>query len=330
MLVSSLVLIFIITPLLAIGQVLLRIYMNGGVCYCRGRLDGRTVIVTGANTGIGKITARLLASRGARIILACRNVEAGHKAVDWIRQIGCPGANTAQLVVKKLDLADMDSVRKFAQYIIDTEERLDILINNAGVMRCPKSQTKQGYETHYAVNHLGHFLLTYLLLPVLERSASKEKPSRVINVSSLGHKSGLIDFDDLNCDRAYTPRQAYCNSKLMNILFTRELALRCRDRAVVAYSLHPGVACTELGRHMQKDFSMLYWIFVVVPLALLLFKSPWYAAQTSIHLALKPHEGLNSGDYFSDCRPKRCAPAAYNDDVAGRLWEVSKIACGLR
>ena len=310
---------------------LLRLYVKGGQCRCKGRLDGRTVLITGANTGIGKETARVLADRGARVILACRNMAAAYAAVDCIHKaIG----RSAQLVAMELDLADMQSVRTFAKSFMECEERLDILINNAGVMRCPKSRTVQGFEMQYGVNHLGHFLLTNLLLPMLRTSGCKDAPSRIINVSSLGHKRGKLDFDDLNlvkqADADYDPRQVYCNSKLMNILFTRELTRRFHqtgDKNVVATCLHPGVIFTDLGRHMFKQHSRAFMTIIVNPVCRLLLKTPVQGAQTTIHLALSPDAHGDAGKYFADCKAVSCAKAAYDDDAAARLWSVSENAC---
>ncbi|XP_057210434.1 retinol-DH_like_SDR_c domain-containing protein isoform X3 [Triplophysa rosa] len=168
------------TAVTAISLVLLRKWIAGGVCRCRVRLDGKTVVITGANTGIGKETAHDLAMRGARIVMACRDLSRAEKAAAEIRR----STGNGHIVVRHLDLASLFSVRQFAHEYVATENRLDILINNAGVMMCPKGLTEDGYETQFAVNHLGHFLVTVMLLDVLRKST----PSRVINVSSIAHK----------------------------------------------------------------------------------------------------------------------------------------------
>ncbi|MEM7371970.1 MAG: SDR family NAD(P)-dependent oxidoreductase [Bacteroidota bacterium] len=318
-----------VVVLLSVLIGLIRLYVRGGVCHCTAQLFGKTVIVTGANTGIGKETARDLASRGARVILACRNLDAATAAAEDIRRSHSAGS----VVVMHLDLADMRSVQTFAQAVLENESRLDILINNAGIMRCPKWRTAQGFEMQYGVNHLGHFLLTNLLADLLRKTGTKDNPSRVINVSSIGHKRARLDFSDLNLekqpDSEYNPRQVYCNSKIMNILFTLELSLRFRatkDCHVVTSSLHPGIIRTELARHMFKDVNRLLYLFLV-PVAYLALKSPTEGAQTSIYLAVKPNPREDDGKYFADCKETPCTAAAKDKTDAARLWLVSEEAC---
>uniref|UniRef100_A0A4W4G0H2 Uncharacterized protein n=1 Tax=Electrophorus electricus TaxID=8005 RepID=A0A4W4G0H2_ELEEL len=205
-----------------VGFILLKKWIAGGGCYSSVRLDGRTVIITGANTGIGKETACDMAKRGARVVMACRDFIKAEKAAAEIQR----STGNVNVVVRQLDLASLISVRKFVHEFITTEDRLDILINNAGVMMCPHSLTEDGFETQFAVNHLGHFLLTLLLLDVLKRSA----PSRVINVSSIAHKGGKIHFDDLNFNqKPYNALVSYRQSKLANVLFTQELSRRTKS-----------------------------------------------------------------------------------------------------
>lgn len=229
------------------------------------RLDGKTAIVTGANTGIGKVTARDFFQRGhttdflisqskannfffligAKVILACRNVQRASDAVQDIKK-ECEGQNnTGQLVVSELDLSSLNSVRKWAKHILDTEESIHLLVNNAGVMMCPKTITEDGNELQFQTNHLSHFLLTLLLLPKIIQSA----PARIVNVSSVAHNrmyyfkvhqreffvccvaGGTIVFDDLNFQkRAYSAIGAYSQSKLANVLFTKELARRIEGK----------------------------------------------------------------------------------------------------
>ena len=220
-------------------------HFQGGVCYSKARLDGKTVIITGGNTGIGKETAIDLAGRGARVIIACRDAGRAEVALqEIIRKSG-----STNVVYYNLDLASLESVRTFAQCILKEEARLDILINNAGVMRCPYWKTAEGHEMQFGVNHLGHFLLTCLLLDRL-----KEAPvARIVVVSSLGYKNGEINFDDIDSENDYNSWAAYCQSKLANNLFTVALAKRLKGTNVTVNCLHPGIVWTELGRHfMQK------------------------------------------------------------------------------
>ena len=237
------------TTLLVLGGTILagtlylaRRYAAGGVCYSRAKLDGKTVIITGANTGIGKETAVDLARRGARVILACRSAEKGEEAVVEVRA----RSGNDKVVFRRLDLASLESVRQFASSILEEEPTIDILINNAGVMACPYSKTEDGFEMQFGVNHLAHFLLTNLLLDRL-----KEAPTaRIVTVSSTAHRRTKgINFDDLNSEKSYSPFLAYGQSKLANILFTRSLAKRLAGTSVIANCLHPGVIRTELGRH---------------------------------------------------------------------------------
>ena len=222
---------------------LIRRWAAGGVCRSQARLDGKTVIITGANTGIGLETAVDLAKRNARVILACRSLERGETAAVEVRK----RSGNDNVVFVQLDLASLDSVRRFAAKILEEEPRIDILINNAGIMALPERTLSQdGFEMQFAVNHLGHFLLTNLLLDRI-----KEAPSaRIINVSSKGHIRGNLDFDNLNSEKSYVPWVTYGTSKLANILFTHSLAKRLEGTGVTANSLHPGAIMTELGRHL--------------------------------------------------------------------------------
>ena len=221
----------------------LRKYFGGGVCHSKATLNGKTVIITGANTGIGLETAMDMAQRGARVILACRNPDKGKAAVRVVKD----RSKNEAVVFVQLDLASLQSVHEFAARILSQEPRIDILINNAGVMVPPYAKTQDGFELQFGVNHLAHFLLTNLLLDRI-----KEAPSaRIVNVSSLAHHYGKINFDDLQSEKKYSRVGAYCQSKLANVLFTRSLAQRLKDTRVTTYSLHPGSIRTELARHVN-------------------------------------------------------------------------------
>ena len=208
--------------------------------WSQAELNGKTVIITGANTGIGLETAVDLAKRNARVILACRSVERGETAAVEVRK----RSGNDNVVFVQLDLASLDSVRKFAARILEGEPRIDFLINNAGIYSNSFTRTIDGLETTFAVNHLGHFLLTNLLLDRL-----KEAPSaRIINVSSIGYRRGEIDFDDLNSERSYSGFKAYCRSKMANILFTRKLAKELQGTRVTINVVHPGAIYTNIVR----------------------------------------------------------------------------------
>lgn len=229
---------------------LLNRHFGGGVCRSRAKLNGKTVIITGANTGIGKETAIDLAKRKAHVVMACRSVKRGQKAAAEVRR----ASGNSNVEFRHLDLASFLSVRQFVEEVLQDFPQIDILINNAGIMKCPKWKTVDGFEMQFGVNHLGHFLLTNLLLERL-----KEAPAaRIVNVASKGYRyiQGL-NFEDLNDEEDYKPDVAYFRSKLANVLFTRALAKRLVGSKVTTNSLHPGVIYTELGRHMEKKMSLL-------------------------------------------------------------------------
>ncbi|XP_041916792.1 retinol dehydrogenase 11-like [Alosa sapidissima] len=301
------------------GLITIRRWMAGGICRSKARLDGRTALITGANTGIGKETAVDLAGRGARVILACRDMGRANQAADEIRK----RSGNGNVVVKQLDLASLQSVRALAADVKASEERLDILINNAGIMMCPKWKTEDGFEMQFGVNHLGHFLLTNSLLDLLKKSA----PSRVVNVSSLAHEKGKIHFDDINLDKDYNPMKSYRQSKLANVLFSQELAKRLEGTGVTVYSLHPGVIRTELGRHLWPTIAL--WKRLFFQPLILFIKSPWEGAQTSIYCAVDESLQNTSGLYYSDCAPKQAAPQACDAAAATKLWDISASMVGL-
>ncbi|CAJ1049010.1 retinol dehydrogenase 11 [Xyrichtys novacula] len=301
------------------GLLAVRRWLAGGVCRSKVRLDGKTVLITGANTGIGKETALDMAQRGARVILACRDMTRARIAADEIRQ----RTGNGNVVVRKLDLASLQSVRDLAKEIRENESRLDILINNAGIMMCPKWKTEDGFEMQLGVNHLGHFLLTNCLLDLLKKST----PSRIVIVSSLAHEKGRIHFDDINLDKEYKREVSYRQSKLANMLFCRELATRLQGTGVTVYSLHPGVIRTELGRHLIPTLSL--WKRVLAMPFVMLIKSPWEGAQTTIHCAVDESLAYESGLYYSDCATKTPAPQALDAAAAKRLWDLSASMVGL-
>ncbi|XP_031716854.1 retinol dehydrogenase 11-like isoform X2 [Anarrhichthys ocellatus] len=294
-------------------------WMAGGVCRSKASLEGKTVLITGGNTGIGKETAVDLAKRGARVILACRDMDRGNKAAEEVKK----RSGNDNVIVKKLDLASLQSVRQLAKDVLASEGRLDVLINNAGVMSCPKWQTEDGFEMQFGVNHLGHFLLTNCLLDLLKKSAS----SRIITVSSLAHQRGQIYFDDIHQEKDYHPWKSYAQSKLANVLFTRKLAKKLQGTGVTTYSLHPGIIRTELGRHFWP--TMPLWKRVVYTPLMFLIKSPTEGAQTTIYCAVEESLQNESGLYYSDCAPKTAAPQGLDDEAAKKLWDLSASMVGL-
>ena len=224
---------------------LLRWKIRGRVCTSKVRLDRKTAIVTGANTGIGLETAVDFAERNGRVILACRSKERGEAAVEQVKR----RSGNNNVVFMQLDLASLDSVRNFATSVLDREARVDILVNNAGLIYSTFSKTVDGFEMQFAVNHLGHFLLTLLLLDKIKAAPA----GRIINVSSEAYRHGQIDFDDLNLvsSRKYTAFKAYAQSKLANMLFTRSLSKRLEGTKVTVNALHPGGVHTEIARYFK-------------------------------------------------------------------------------
>ncbi|XP_072032355.1 retinol dehydrogenase 13-like [Amphiura filiformis] len=300
--------------------VLLKDWAGGPQCKSKVRMEGKTVIITGSNTGIGKETAMDLAHRGAKVILACRDEKKALKArKEIITESGNP-----RVVFRKLDLASLKSIRDFASEIDIEEENVHVLVNNAGIMRCPEWKTEDGFEMQFGVNHLGHFYLTNLLLDKIKASA----PSRIITLSSLAHHRGEINFDDLNSKENYNKSQAYSNSKLSNVLFTHELSKRLKGTGVTANSVHPGIVRTELSRHMgisKSYFSSFFW----GPINYIVLKSPKQGAQTVIDCAVNDKLEDVSGKYFKDCAKVECNAKGKDDDVAKKLWQVSAEIVGL-
>lgn len=302
----------------------LKKYLYGEKYNGKYRLDDKVVIITGANTGIGKEVAKDLARRGARVILACRNLVEANKAADEIKQITGGGQGCSTVIVKHLDLASLSSVRRFVKDIKNSEERLDILINNAGVYHCPYWKTEDGFEMQFGVNHLGHFLLTNLLLPLLKKSSQ----SRVITVSSEIYRRGIINFQDINSENAYDHKKSYMQSKLANILFSRELAKRVQGTGITTYSLNPGIVRTNITRYiwLQKPFLRpIFYLYLKAPL----FKDAEYGAQTIIYCAVEKSLEYESGKYYSDCARKQLSGQALDDGLAKKLWEMSEQMVGL-
>lgn len=304
------------------GYVLLvivrRLLRKKRLCKCKETMEGKTVIITGANCGIGEATALELARRKARVILACRDTVSGENAAKNIwRQ-----TKNGELAVRYLDLSSLTSVREFAQRIHAEEKQLDVLINNAGVYQCPFSKTEDGFETQMGINHFGHFLLTNLLLDLLKKS----EQSRIIVVSSALHKGGHINFDDINSEKGYDKKKAYRNSKLANALFSRELSQRLEGSGVSVYCVHPGMVATNLGRHVMNPLVRR----LLTPLFILLgMKTAEEGCQTIIYCALAPELKGISGGYFGSCQQEPWTEAASDLGAAKKLWELSEKLTGL-
>ena len=275
-------------------------------------MTGRICVVTGATRGIGRATAEGLARRGAELILVCRKKEDG-EAVS--REIGAKYSVIPDVVTA--DLSSQASIRRAAADLQERHPRLHVLINNAGVIPRRREATVDGLEMQLAVNHLAYFLLTNLLLPQLKAGA----PSRIINVSSGAHTHAAMDFDDLQAERSYDPKEVYSRSKLANVLFTYELARRLQGTGVTANCLNPGVVAT----------GMLADYMGVAPgegTASTFGAKPEEGAETSIYLASSAEVERVTGKYFERREARRSSRESYDEAPARRLWELSERLTG--
>ena len=291
-------------------------------------LHGSTAVVTGASTGLGLETARALASVGAHVVLAVRDRAKGTAAVAAIRETE-PGASVEFGI---LDLASLASVRAFADDVRQRVATIDILVNNAGVMYTPFERTADGFEMQFGTNHLGHFLLTNLLLPPVLAAA----PARIVNLSSGGHRGSDIIWDDPNYERRpYDKFEAYGQSKTANILFTVELDRRFMSQGVRSYAVHPGMIATELSRHMTRDDMQELRARARSaptrpgqPGGLPPLKTIPAGAATSVWAATAPELAATGGVYLADCQIAEASEYALSDASASRLWAMSEDLVG--
>jgi NAD(P)-dependent dehydrogenase (short-subunit alcohol dehydrogenase family) len=280
------------------------------------RMQGKTVLITGANQGIGKASAIALGKLGAKLVLVCRNADKGRAAVADIQQ---EGARDVELMVG--DMGSQADVRRVAGEFKAKHDRLDVLLNNAGVLVTSRRTTVDGIEETFAVNHLGYFLLTHLLLDVLKASG----PSRIVSVSSEAHRRGKMRWEDLEWKSGkYSAMAVYSQSKLANILFTRELAHRLAGSRVTANCLHPGVIASGFGHTYGGVFS------VVLRVASPFLITPEKGARTSVYLASSPEVEGVSGKYFDKCKPRQPNAEALAEGAPERLWAISETMTGLR
>ena len=280
-------------------------------------MKGKIVIVTGANAGIGKATAAQLADMGATVVLACRSKERGETALN---ELMCFGGRCFDLM--PLDLADLDSVRAFAAAFAQKYGRLDALINNAGILGRKRELTKQGFELAFGVNYLGAFLLTLLLLPLLEKS----EQGRIVMMTSVAHGWGDVRWDDYNFTQGYNRFAAYGQSKLCNLLFTRAMAqkLRARGSRVTINAVHPGIVATDIV--VNRANGRFRWVATMMKI---LFMTSDEGAKTSVFLSSDPRLSKVSGEYFYRCRIEPSSAASRNLESANRLYALSLRLCGV-
>jgi NAD(P)-dependent dehydrogenase (short-subunit alcohol dehydrogenase family) len=281
----------------------------------QGLMAGKTVLITGATSGIGKATALGLATMGAHLAITGRDVGRIEAAGEEIRAAG-----GGQVDLFIADLSSQSEVRRLVEEVLQTLSRIDVLINNVGGYWDTRHVTADGLERTFALNHLAPFLLTNLLLDKLKQSA----PARVVTVSSNAHAMGRIDFNDLQGERSYSAARAYNQSKLANVVFSYELARRLLATSVTANALHPGLVSTSFG---AEDPARVQRVFI--PFLRPFMKSPARGATTSIHLASARELEQVSGHYFANSRPKKSSERSYDQAAAARLWQVSDDLVGL-
>jgi NAD(P)-dependent dehydrogenase (short-subunit alcohol dehydrogenase family) len=274
-------------------------------------LNNKLIMITGANAGIGKVAALELAKQGHHIVMVCRSQERGASAQTEIK--AASGNRQVDLLIA--DLSMQADIRQLAAEFRQKYERLDVLVNNAGAIFDTRQETADGLERTFALNHMGYFLLTDLLLEVLKASA----PARIVNVSSDTHRRGSINFDDLQRKKRYFSFEVYAQSKLANVLFTYELARRLEGSGVTANALHPGFVNSNFGSTMSRVPALFSRLF-----SRLLGTSPEQGAVTIIYLASSPEVQGVTGKYFVKKKVTRSSPESCDEAVAKRLWQVSE------
>jgi len=273
-------------------------------------MNDKICLVTGANSGIGKVTAKVLAAGGVTVIMVCRNRDKGEAARHEI--VGKTRNENVELMIA--DFSDLRQVRRLAAEVKAKYSRLHTLVNNAGAYNGKRMITADGYEMTFAVNHLGYFLLTVELLDLLKSSA----PARIVNVASEAHRNSHINFDDLNLENGYSGWKAYAQSKLANVLFTYKLASKLEGTGATANCMHPGFVGTNIFNHVKGIGGKI--VRLITPF----MRTPEKGADTVIWLASSPEvEGI-TGRYFIDRKDRQSNQESYNVAIASRLWEVSE------
>ncbi len=272
------------------------------------RLIGKTAIVTGANSGMGMATARALLDEGATVIMLCRSEKRGKEAYEKLSE---DGNGRTYLILA--DLGDYDSVRNFTKQVKERFDKIDILVNNAGFISLDRQKTKEGLERQFGINHVGHFLLTTGLLDMMGEG------SRIVNVASGAHKTGKIHFDDINLHKGFNVFKAYSQSKLANVLFTRELARRVKDRGITVNCCHPGAVATNIGIDRETGFGK-----TVTRLLKPFFQTPEQGAATAIFLVTDESVKDITGEYFYKCKVAKSSKRSKDMELAKRLFEFSE------
>jgi NAD(P)-dependent dehydrogenase (short-subunit alcohol dehydrogenase family) len=277
-------------------------------------MRGKVIVMTGATSGLGRAAAEAIAGMGARMVLVARDEARGKATVAALEKKN-PGAKHT---IHCADLSSLAEVKRVAAEIAVAEPRIDILINNAGGAFAKRRLTADGLEITFATNHMSYFVLTLALLDRVKASA----PARIVNTASMTYASGRIDFGNLQSEKSFSGTGAYANSKLCNVLFTRELSRRLEGTGVTANCFHPGFVATRLG-HQDGGIQGIWGMSTAGAL------SPEQGSRTLVYLATSPEVEGVSGQYFTNCRPERLSRNAMDDTLAARLWEESERIAGL-
>lgn len=272
------------------------------------KLLGKVAIVTGANSGMGMATAKALLDEGATVIMLCRSEKRGKEAYEILTKNG-----NSRTYLILCDLGDYDSIRSFVRKVKKQFERIDILVNNAGFISLDRQETKEGLERQFGINHVGHFLLTTELLDMMG------KGSRIVNVASGAHKTGKIHFDDINLTKGFNVIKAYSQSKLANVLFTRELARRVAERGITVNCCHPGAVATNIGIDRETGFGK-----TITGLLKPFFQTPAEGARTAIFLSIEDSVKNITGEYFYKCKIAKSSNRSKVMVLAKKLYEFSE------
>lgn len=279
-----------------------------------GKLQNKTAIVTGANSGMGMATVRALSDMGAKVIMLCRSEKRGTEALEKLLS-----EKYRDLELILCDLGKFDSIRAFANTVRRGYDHIDILVNNAGFISLDRQETGEGLERQFGINHIGHFLLTMSLLDLMGEGG------RIVNIASGAHKTGKIHFDDINLTKGFNVIKAYSQSKLANVLFTRELARRVKDRGITVNCCHPGAVATNIGIDRDTGFGKTVTRFLKP-----FFQTPEQGARTAIFLASDDSVSDVTGEYFYKCRIAKSSKRSKDMELAKKLFEFSEELTGLQ
>ncbi|MBE5958380.1 MAG: SDR family oxidoreductase [Lachnospiraceae bacterium] len=270
----------------------------------------KVVIVTGANSGMGMATTKAMLSKGATVIMLCRSEKRGGEAYEKLLK---EGYREEKIKLILCDLGDYSSIRSFVKQVKDNYDRIDVLVNNAGFISLDRQETKEGLERQFGINHIGHFLLTTELIDLMREG------SRIVNVASGAHKTGNIHFEDINLKKNFNVIKAYSQSKLANVLFTRELARRLSDRGITVNCCHPGAVATNIGIDRNTGFGK-----TITGLLKPFFLTPEEGARTAVFLATDESVKDITGEYFYKCKIAKSSKKSKDMELAKKLYELSE------